>query len=252
MLQSLQKIFETNLIEVNSNGETIPLHSNTSLEQGYFLQEMFDLAKPKQSLEVGFAYGISSLFILEKHKELQSKHGAHIVIEPDNNWGGAAEFNIEKEGLSQYIEIQRDFSDKVLANLFVKNIRIQYAYIDTTKLFDVIMQDFYMINKMMDVGGIVILDDCGGNWPGVQRAVRFINSLPHYEKIGAHCKTKISFQKLLAQKIISIITSIIPFKNRIYEGIDFSTNTQLGLDYSCIAFKKIADDKRGWNWDRSI
>lgn len=252
MLQTLQKIFETNTVQINDGGETIPLHSNTSLQQGLFIQEMFDLAKPNQSVEVGFAYGISSLFILEKHKQLKSKTAAHIVIEPDNYWGGGAEYNIEKEGLSEYVQIKRDFSDKVLAGLFLDNTRIQFAYIDSTKQFDVIMQDFYLINKIMDVGGIIVLDDCGGNWPGVQRVARFVNTLPHYEKVGAHDKNKTSFKKALAQKVISLIIGLIPFKKRVYEGIDFSTNKQLGLDYSCIAFKKIGEDKRAWNWDRAI
>ena len=252
MLHSLKKIFETNTIVINSSGDTIPLHSNTSLNQGYFLQEMFDLIKPKKSIEVGFAYGISSMFILEKHREVHSTEGAHIVIEPDNYWGGAAEFNIDLEGLLPYLDVRRDFSDKVLAKLFLENLRIQYAYIDTTKKFDAIMQDFYMINKMMDVGGVVILDDCGGSCPGVQRAARFINTLPYYKVVGAFEKNSISFKKQMANKIVSLIISLIPFKNRIYEGMDFSTNAQLGLNYSCIAFKKIAEDLRGWNWDEPM
>ena len=252
MLHSLKKIFETNTIVINSSGDTIPLHSNTSLNQGYFLQEMFDLIKPKKSIEVGFAYGISSMFILEKHREVHSTEGAHIVIEPDNYWGGAAEFNIDLEGLLPYLDVRRDFSDKVLAKLFLENLRIQYAYIDTTKKFDAIMQDFYMINKMMDVGGVVILDDCGGSCPGVQRVARFINTLPYYKVVGAFEKNSISFKKQMANKIVSLIISLIPFKNRIYEGMDFSTNAQLGLNYSCIAFKKIAEDLRGWNWDEPM
>jgi predicted O-methyltransferase YrrM len=252
MLPSLQKIFDTNKIVINDAGETIPLHSNTSLKQGLFLQEMFDIAKPNQSIEVGFAYGISSLFILEKHKQLKSKTNAHIVIEPDSYWGNAAEYNIEKEGLSEYIQIKRDFSDKVLAGLFLDNTRIQFAYIDTTKQFDVIMQDFYLIDKIMDVGGIVVLDDCGGYWPGVQRVARFVNTLPNYEKVAAHDKIKMSFKKALAQNLISFVMSLIPFKKRVYDGIDFSTNKKLGLDYNCIAFKKIGDDKRSWNWDSAI
>ena len=252
MLPSLEKIFKTNTIEINSQGEAVPLHSNTSLEQGLFLQEMFDLVKPLQSLEVGFAYGISSMFILEKHKELNSKVGAHIVIEPDYYWGGAAEYNIEKENLSQYIQIKRDFSDKVMAGLFLENVRVQFAYVDTTKQFDIIMHDFFMLDKILDIGGIIVFDDCGGSWPGVQRAVRFINTLPHYDKIGAHSKIMMTKKRRIANSVISFLIKLIPFKNKIYEGIDFSTNSQLGLDYCCIAFKKKDEDKRAWNWDKSL
>lgn len=252
MLASLEKIFNTNAVEINLEGDTVPLHSNTSLSQGLFLQEMFDLVRPIQSLEIGFAYGISTLFILEKHHELKSKVGAHIVIEPDDYWGSAAEYNIEKENLTNYIQIKRDYSDKVLANLFIENYRIQFAYVDTTKQFDVIMHDFFMLDKLLDVEGIIVFDDCGGSWPGVQRAIRFINTLPHYEIVGKHGRMKISVKKRIAIQTITYLLKLIPFKNKIYVGMDISTNSQLGLDYSCIAFKKKFEDKRAWDWDRAL
>lgn len=252
MLETIIDIFKNNAIETNGKGETIPLHSNTSIEQGIFLQKIFDQIKPSQSLEVGFAYGISAMFILEKHRDINSKNGAHIVIEPDDYWGTAAQYNIEKEGLTKYLSIKRDYSDIVLSKLFLENFRIQYAYIDTTKQFDVIMHDFYLINKLIDVGGVIILDDCGGGWPGVQRAARFINTLPNYQVMEAHSKIKFSIKKHFAQKIISFFVNLIPFKTRIYPGIDFSTNADLGLDYNCIAFQKTNEDKRDWSWDKAM
>lgn len=250
MLKSLEQIFEKESIEINESGDRIPLHSNTSREQGLFLQKIFDQIKPLKSLEVGFAYGISSLFILEKHRENGSCAGAHLVIEPDNYWGNAAVFNIEKEGLSHFLQIQRDYSDKVLTKLYHENYRIQYAYIDTTKQFDVIMQDFYFINKILDVGGVVILDDCGGECPGVQRVARFINTLPHYKVFKGHNEYSYSFSKKVAIYLLSIILNIIPFKRRLYETIDIKTNKDLGLNYSCIAFIKLEEDRRNWNWDK--
>lgn len=81
MLQTLNQIFQTQLIE-DPNGQLIKIHSNTSEKQGLFLQEVFDLVKPVKSLEVGLAYGISALFILEKHKEYNSAPRSHIIIEP--------------------------------------------------------------------------------------------------------------------------------------------------------------------------
>lgn len=252
MLKSLEEIFETKSIQINSEADRIPLHSHTSKEQGIFLQKMFDIAKPTQSLEVGFAYGISAMFILEKHKELSSKIGAHIVIEPDSYWGTAAIYNIEKEGLLKYLQIREGYSDKILTQLFHENFRIQYAYIDTTKQFDVVMQDFYFINKILDCGGVIVLDDCGGGWPGIQRVARFISTLPHYKILAGHNKIKYTLKRTIAKSIFSFIINILPFKKRFYPTIDFSTDEKLGLDYSCIAFQKIEEDKRNWDWDKTF
>ena len=250
MLNTIKEIFDTNSIQVNSIGDRIPLHSHTSIEQGVFLQRMFDIVKPLQSLEVGFAYGISAMFILEKHREIQSKHNAHLVIEPDNYWGNAAIFNIEKEGLIDFLQIKNGYSDTVLTKLFHEEFRLQFAYIDTTKQFDVVMQDFYFINKMMDCGGIVILDDCGGNWPGIQRVARFINTLPNFKMIEGHNKNKVSFKKKAVGKILAFVINLLPFKQLFYPTINFKTDEELGLDYSCIAFQKLEEDSRNWNWDK--
>ncbi|MBC7887146.1 MAG: class I SAM-dependent methyltransferase [Ferruginibacter sp.] len=252
MLNVLEAIFESGTMEINSAGERIPLHSNTSKEQGIFLQKIFDRVKPANSLEVGFAYGISAMFILEKHREAGSEDGAHLVIEPDSYWGTVAIHNIEKEGLTKYLQIRRDYSDKILTQLYHQNHRIQYAYIDTTKQFDTVLQDFYFINKILDVGGVVILDDCGGGWPGVQRVARFISSLPHYKILEGYNKIEISLKRQLAQSILSFTMGMLPFKKKCYPTINFKTDAELGLDYTCIAFQKEAGDSRSWDWDKTF
>jgi len=252
MLKSLEEIFRISTIEINDTGERIPLHSNTDKEQGVFLQKIFDLVKPAKSLEVGFAYGISALFILEKHRQSGSSVGAHIVIEPDGYWGTAALYNIEKEGLTPFLQLRKDYSDKILTQLFHENYRIQYAYVDTTKQFDVVLQDFYFIDKILDVGGVIILDDCGGGCPGVQRVARFINTLPHYTILGTHNRVRNTIKKTIVQKLLSFTINILPFKEKFYPTLNFKTDKELGLDYNCIAFKKSAADNRSWDWDKSF
>ena len=111
------------------------------------------------------------------------KNGFHIAIEPDEYWGKAAIHNIEKAGLINYFKVERFFSDQILPKLYLEGYRIQYAYVDTTKRFDVVFQDCYFLDKMLDIGGVIILDDCGGSWPGVQRVARYMLNLPHYKLI---------------------------------------------------------------------
>ena len=60
------------------------------------------------------------------------------------------------------------------------------------------MQDFYFIINILDIGGVEILDDCGGMCPGVQRGKRlsrFVNTLPHYKILAGHNKTKMNIKK---------------------------------------------------------
>lgn len=75
MLSRLEKMFQTSYIEGPGN-KRHPLHSNTSEKQGHFIQSIFDMIKPQRSVEVGLAYGISTLFILEKHRQYNNLQNA--------------------------------------------------------------------------------------------------------------------------------------------------------------------------------
>lgn len=248
MLKILEEIYALNSIE-DSNGERRPLHSHTFKDQGLFIQEMFDLAKVKQSLEVGLAYGISTLWILEKHRQKQSAPKSHIVIEPFP-WGNTALHNIKKEGLENFIEIKNELSDKVLTQLYLDKKNIQFAYVDTTKVFDVVLQDFYFIDKILDVNGIVIIDDC--DTPGINKVVRFINTLPHYVIVGRHAKVKRGWKYSLLEKLLSFALNLIPFKSQVFPNLSLKTSSELNINYRCIAFKKIAVDERRWDWDKPL
>lgn len=102
---------------------------------------------------------------------------------------------------------------------------------------------------MLDVNGVLILDDCGGSWPGIQKAARFLNSLPHYEFFSGFEKIPFTIKKKLAEAITTSLLKIVPFKNKFLPGFSFKTNYRLNLEYRCIAFKKISVDKRNWDWD---
>lgn len=248
MNKVLAEIFQLNSIE-DEDGTRIDLHSNTSKEQGEFLQTMFDLIKPKKTLEVGLAYGLSTLFILEKLHENNSEDMSHLVIEPFP-WGNTALHNIKKAGLDRYIDIRNDLSDKVIPSLYLGNHKIQYAYIDTTKLFDTVLQDFYFIDKILEVDGVVIIDDC--DTPGINKVVRHIISLPHYTIAGRHGKVLRGWRYKMLEKFINGIIQLIPFKKHVYPNFSFKSAAALGINYRCIAFQKIKKDSRRWDWDEPI
>lgn len=102
----------------------------------------------------------------------------------------------------------------------------------------------------MDVDGIIVFDDCGGYWPGVQRVARFVNTLPHYILAAKHSIAKYSRKKKIAAFISSLFMKVIPFKKHLYSSMDLRTDVELGLNYNCLAFKKTGEDCRDWKWDK--
>lgn len=249
MLDVLKEIFDKGSIEKDSSGERVDLHSNTSLAQGLFLQEIFEEVKPTKSLEIGLAYGISAMFILEMHKKYNNKDKAHTIVEP-YPWSGIAEYNIEKAGLTNLANYKYETSDNVVPRMYYEGERIQFAYVDTTKVFDVVLTDFYFIDKILDVNGVVIFDDCGGSCPGIQRVARFVASLPHYEVYKTIGKVELTSKRQMAQNAVEKMIDAIPFKDKFFPGISFKSDKARHLDYSCIAFRKKAEDSRNWDYDR--
>lgn len=244
MLEICKEIFSTNSIEADDSGRRLHLHSHTSLDQCLFIQKMFDEVKPQRTLEVGLAYGISSLFILEKHKQYGSQNQAHLIIEP-YPWGNTAIHNFQKAGVLQFAKIINQLSDEVLPALYLNKHSIQMAYLDTTKLFDVVLQDFYFIDKILDINGIIIIDDC--DTTGINLVARFILGLENYEIAGAVHEQKQGRKFKLAEFTLNLIFRLLPFKKKVFPNFSFKSSAELGINYRCIAFKKKQNDKRNWD-----
>jgi predicted O-methyltransferase YrrM len=245
MLKTLQKIYDTGLIE-NPQGVYEQCNGHTSRGQGLFLQELFDAIKPKKTLEVGLANGISAMFILEKHRLANNEPRSHLAIEP-TPWGGNAEHNIRKENLSEFLEVIYKKSDAALAQLFLENRRIQFAYVDTTKQFDVVFVDFYLLDKILEVDGIIVFDDC--ELPGISKVCRFIHSLPNYRVFRTYGPTQLTIEKKIVGVILQFALRMLPFKKIFYPSIQFKSSLELGLGFNCIAFQKTGPDERRWDWD---
>lgn len=222
------------------------MHSNTTVEQCEFLQELIKEVRPDASLEVGLAYGISTIAILEA-LDSSGKPFRHSVIDPfQAEWKDIGLLNIERAGFKDRVTFYRKFSDQILPELYAHQQKIQFAYLDTTKVFDVLMTDVYFITKILEPGGILVLDDCG--FPGIRMLVRYLSQHPSYQVYRGFQKDRPSGKKKLLKDVYYSLAALLPFKNRIFEGYNFKKPEALGVDYSCVAFKKIKEDDRQWDW----
>ncbi|MEO6456046.1 MAG: class I SAM-dependent methyltransferase [Ginsengibacter sp.] len=247
MNEVLKEILITQTVKDEKN-EITKLHSHTGELQGYFLQGILKKIRPKTTLEIGLAYGISSLFILEVIKDLENKNGSHIIFDPypDIYWNNIGLLNISKAGYESLVDFRKLFSDEGLIQLINEKKRIQFAYIDSTKVFDILLADFYFINKILDIGGVIVFDDCG--FPGVKKLVKLISKMPFYKIYDTYHKEPETIKKTVIKKSASFILQHLPLRNKIFPGLDFKTDKQNGIDYHCIAFLKTGNDERSWDW----
>lgn len=224
----LEKILKNGYAETPS-GEFVKVCGAISREEGEFLQQLIFKSKPNVTLEIGLAFGISTLFICDAL--IKTPQTCHIVIDPNQfegpwgrSWGGIGLYNLEKAGFKDIIEFYNAPSYQVLSQLEKAERKIDFAFIDGWHTFDYVMVDFFYIDKMLKTGGVVIFDDA--NWPSIRKVCKYI-------------VTNLSY---------SVLRTLVSNKDKFSIREILGSDRKLGLNSSMIALKKESEDKRRWDY----
>jgi predicted O-methyltransferase YrrM len=235
MNRILSEIYETSTTKDASGTGTVKVHGYISLSEGQFLQKLVGQLDPTVTLEVGLGFGVSALFIcdaLNIRNETQ-----HIIIEP-KQWEGVGIANLRRAGYGDIVRLIEAPSYRALPELERLGQRIDFAFIDGWHTFDFCLLDFFYIDRMLNVGGIVAVDDA--DWPAVRKVCRFVETNLAYSVVGvdgAGSKKQLfseslphrrSWWSLLRREVIT-------------------PDSGVGDEASCIAFQKKSDDCRYWN-----
>jgi predicted O-methyltransferase YrrM len=229
----LEKLFETNTVD---DGEArLPLHSHMDREEGVLIDRVFRTVNPDISIEIGFAYGVSTLFACDA-LAANGKAARHIIIDPFQHsaWRGIGLKNIARAGYEHFIDFHEERSEVALPGLAAGGTRAQVAIIDGNHTFDHALVDFFFVNKMVTVGGVVILDDT--NWPAISRLVEHILTYPAYELFATKPRLERVSARTKLRRALERITRLPGPRRPPWE---YPT---------CMAFRKIAEDTRQWDW----
>ena len=165
---------------VLATGEEVQANSYIDPSCGALLQEVIKTIRPKVGVEIGLAFGISTLYILEAF----SQNGGEKLIgmdpaQHDNHWRGGGLHNINRAGYAGLYEFHEKTSQQFLPELVARGQKIDFAFIDGWHTFDHVLIDFFYIDQMLRVGGIVVFDDVG--YPSIKRACDFVVTNRDYE-----------------------------------------------------------------------
>ena len=160
----------------DANGRRVPLQWNISAEEGRFLQELIRAKRPSKSIEIGCAYGISSLFICEALREVEAK--SHTIIDPyqlttvteyssGDGYEGIGLLNLRRAGFEDLITFYPEPSYRCLPRLEASQETFDFAFVDGMHTFDYVFTDFFYIDKMLPVGGVIVFDDV--YYPAMQK-----------------------------------------------------------------------------------
>jgi predicted O-methyltransferase YrrM len=190
MSKILDEMITTGLTRLES-GEEVPVHSAIGHRERELIKSILAEIRPSRTLEIGMAYGVSTLTICEALTKIGGAR--HIAIDPDQHtgawgdgWRGGGLHNISKAGFGELLEFYESPSHVVLPKLEEAGIRVQFALIDGWPAFDYRIADFMLIDRILDVGGIVMI--AAANLPGVRKACRFIITNRSY-RVHTHVST---------------------------------------------------------------
>jgi Methyltransferase domain len=191
-------------------------------------------------LEVGLAYGISALAILAAIKA--NGYGHHHMIDPfQRNYGCAGKLNVEHSGYGAISSCYERFPEEVIPQL----PNVQFAFIDSSHLFDLTLMDFVLIDKKLDVGGVIVFHDL---WlPAIRAAIRYVLTNRAYEiAIDLTSGSGAGPFSGKVKRLCGQILSHVPRAEQIFRGEVLKPNL-LG---NMVFLRKISEDRRDWRFHR--
>lgn len=182
MIETLQPAFRDRLQSMyagepqqGSDGQ-VQINTVVRIEEsvGMWLYDLCRTLKPQRTLEVGMAYGFSTLYILAAIHDLGNGH--HTAIDPWQNewWHDVGLLNVSHVGMAQRFDLIAETSISALARLRTKQERFDLIFIDGDHRFDGTLVDFTLAAELCPIGGSIVFDD---PWmPAVSAVISWINS----------------------------------------------------------------------------
>lgn len=178
----LQEIFSEGTVE-QPDGEKRSVVANINLDNSLALHRTVIEKRPSVVVEIGMAYGASSLSILDALE--QNQHGRLISIDPYTRWESGcliAHHQIERAGFAHRHEHRQECSYLALPNLLQEGISPDLVYIDGNHNFDYAFLDCFLADKLLPVGGIMAFNDAG--WRSVFKVIRFLQKYRRYREMN--------------------------------------------------------------------
>ena len=237
----LQEILQSGKVRSNS-GESFDLgFVHIPQREGEFLEQLILEARPKVSLEIGLAFGISALFISEAIRLVKGTR--HIVIDPcqSDSFKNIGLNNLYNAGFEDLVEFHESPSCTVLPKLECAGTRIDFAFIDGAHSFEAVFVDMFYTDRILRVGGILAVDDT--HFPAVLEALRHLLDTRRYSLVGTMTDSSADHRPRWKKAIRVFIRSLckyFPALKRILR-LEFSDcNAQLAIapDVRCVALRK--------------
>jgi predicted O-methyltransferase YrrM len=235
----IKEIYTTGQVKDREGNSIDCFPASIPYESGSLLYELISQKRPERTLEVGMAYGLSTLFICQALKN--NGRGRHTAIDPfqDSRWKSIGLLNVERAGLGDIFSFHQLPSYEALPKLHFSREKLDFAFIDGMHLFDFILLDFFYIDRLINIGGHIVFDDI---WmPSTRKALSFILRNRSYRLVKPSLKNRAPLRMRAAMVTRRFLQN--PFEKGL--AIKF-------LPSKVCVLEKLDEDKRYWTHYRSF
>jgi len=220
----LREILQTNVV-YTPDGKALQLHSHIPQPECEIIQQWINDHQPHNLLEIGFGYGISSLFICDAIKGMQGITYHIIDAFQSSTWNTVGIYNLKKAGFETVFTFHEELSEICLPGMLKEGMTFDFALIDGFHAFDQTLVDFFYINKMLQPGGLVIFDDI--QLPSTKKVVEYVSTFDCYKPL------------LVPDRFLKSV------KARARRMIDVP-------EFRIHGFLKTMQDNRKWDWQKNF
>jgi predicted O-methyltransferase YrrM len=222
--------------------------------EGEFLWSQIRKHQYTNTIEVGCALGIASLYICDALSEFDEV--SHTILDPyqSTQWQNIGICNLENIGFQNYTLIEKP-SEIALPQLLDQQARFDFAFIDGWHTFDHTLLDFFYLNRLVRVGGMIVFDDV--KYPSIARVLEYVAKYPHYTLVTDPQAMKSEGKRFrllkLSLRLGQYLCQVIPASLRrlFFSDMLLSQHpiTEVLLHRPrWLAIYKTDEDQRGFDW----
>ena len=230
---------------IGTDGRRTPLRANVSAQDAHRLYEVVRTRRPNMTVEIGLAQGVSALAIAQALHD--NARGTHHAIDPYQTllWKGVGVANLARAGIGDRVRFYETFPEEVIPSM----PEVGFAFIDGSHLFDVTLGDFVLVDKRLEVGGLIGFHDL---WlPSLQKVLRYILANRHY-RIHQDVPPKTSSRSRRKQRINELARRV-PHADQIFRPEVLQLSVDLGIPTTSLVFiEKTGPDDREWQFHRQF
>jgi len=234
----LEKIYSTECVEDNEGNSINVFPDATPKIVAEFLYEYIRQHKCQSTLEIGMAFGLSTVAICQVHQDRDA--GSHIAIDPyqkKKKYRAIGLLNVQRAGLAERLRFVEESSVTALPKLVEEGVKLDLAFIDGNHQFDYTLLEFFYIDMLMETGGLIIFDDL---WmPSIRKAVSFVLKNRAYKILPIKAKSN------LKRRVERTAARIVQTQ------FDWESGVKWSRENICI-LQKQAKDKREWDFFRNF